>query len=401
VYIERLYQTLLVIAPDYTDNGRLSPLKSFQQLALAQISEALSMITRADFTANWLLETALDRSMEVTTTDVQNLDRVAFLLSNRRLPASAMGVVFRELWQSRLSNGVERAFSSAYTRFSNLPSNATPGGGKVKPIKIDHSQFGHQVDFENMSFATLLIVLRMPAHFLLCTPREQRFIAQLVEDFGVFVKEYVNVAWCEYARPHLEIDEKLRTMSLVDIKAYIQCNHKKFSARVKSVELFSDRLSRREYDALLRHNSLLPIRPGKREWIGTHSFDSFQPDLARVAFLPTSPRDAAGNFTVLFVARRGSEPAVRDYDFAGLYKVLVERIKFHNDLPLLSTAERIEAADLVGRAVTIYNYFAFLAPPETATTAGVARFIGATEIYERVTTRSAYQKLRFDSSLYL
>jgi hypothetical protein len=390
MYVQRMSQIIAVIAPQYGDFGAKTARETFLGLAFAQVQYALNQLPGGS-DVNLKLESALDQSMVVMPVGAS--DNVTFLVANKTKTPVELALLFNDMWTARLTNGVRRA--------TTAPAIGLPGGSRtLQHVHIDFSTFAMQNGLADLPFATVLMALRLPAQSILATPREQRFFANALADFLVFDREYRACKRAETFRPAVSAEKELSMMTLTEVRSFIQYHSKTMSARLKDTDVFSDRASLKEFEYLVKTTGALPFRLGKREWLGTHSFDSFQPDMAHVRALPASLRDALGNPLTLYVARRGSEPARRYYDYAGLFKMIVDRIKSHNALPPDRVPERVVLASGVGQAVTVYNYFAFLAQPEMVQKCTLVRFVSAGEIYDKIDHRTGYQNLHFESSLY-
>ena len=130
-------------------------------------------------------------------------------------------------------------------------------------------------------------------------------------------------------------------------------------------------------------------------WFAAHSFETNQPQLAALTKSAATFVSADGVEFAASIAlkRRGSEPIGRGYDYHGLHQTLEQRVRAYNEAAAgrarASSQELQTAMNDAGRAVTVYNYFAFLAP-----TLPAGNFITAGDI-ERRLLNDYYADVRF------
>lgn len=226
------------------------------------------------------------------------------------------------------------------------------------------------------SMFSLLQLLTTPLMSALQTGREQRFVNKLVGDYQVFVRLYTahvavrervvldanapnySEAAAKYMLRHL--DSLIRLLTADEIHRLV------LSEDLRIPDIFIDTNSRADLRALIDGLPSKPIVRTSSElsdelWKGCHSYVTDQPDMVVVTrssqnVPPTLlPRKLA-------IKHRGSEPLSRGYDYDALFRDIEHSVVLYNDSATRGDPSQT-LYDETARRVTIYNYFAFLAPP--------------------------------------
>lgn len=239
-------------------------------------------------------------------------------------------------------------------------------------VQTSSAEFG--TDVECAPIAGLIRLLRTPFAAAMQTGRERRFVSKMQGDLNVFAKLYKQVlasrnrVVLDTQHPHYSpeaaefmekrFDANLETLRVSDVHGLV------ISESMQLHKLFIDTASSKELENKivgLPRTVLEPVRPTSIDnmrhlWRGSHTFVTSMPDLLVVG---RSPATVAGTDLPkkLFIVQRGSEPLSRGYDYNTLYEKFLGAFTEYN----ASTTQMLYVE--VARRVTIYNYFAFLAPP--------------------------------------
>lgn len=262
-------------------------------------------------------------------------------------------------------------------------------------------------------FQTLISLLKTPTALALATPREQSYFEKIDADFAMFAHNYramrtaqengENGGWF-YVNAAQSVQEQFQKMVTAELaKISLQAIRTLVQTRMHDViaigKLFVDERSETELANLLDKNDALPKRdimrvaPTKLKWRGSHTAHDSQPSMARIDFVQVLSADRLTNRLNLVIVQRGSEPEARGYDYNGLHNLIDTACKRYNGeqakaAPSQSALEYWAAQ--AGRAVTIYNYFAFLAERLSEQS-----FMSAEEIVRRIDAQ-VYTNITFD-----
>lgn len=233
-------------------------------------------------------------------------------------------------------------------------------------------------------FGPLLQLLQTPFASIFQTGRERRYVRKLRGDYDSFVRLYL----CKRAAAHnIELDASAPNYSDAAIKYMLE----RFNADVESMrvddiyraticddfrmrDLFVDVASRSELRGLIdslprsatqtvqQQNVEVASLVASETWKGNHSYASPHPDLLVVS-QSYEQVPSTGLPRSLVVVQRGSEPLNHGYDFGALFAAVEYSVNQYN-ATARSNAPSEEWYNEAGRQVTIYNYFAFLAPAQ-------------------------------------
>ena len=229
---------------------------------------------------------------------------------------------------------------------------------------------------------TLIDALRLPVMTAFQTARERRFFEKIAVDYESVMRVYVsalanaeNVALYKTQSHYSAVANDNFRRRVADDMA-----EKGIDDTLNTIRnfvnplpqnLFYDDASEAEFRQLA--SSIRPYELETKEyttaetWMGTHSFSKTQPVMAVVQQDKATTNVDGKEFpNRLLLKRRGSEPLGRGYDYAGLQTMLERAINAYNAVMQSANKNAFtlqRASDAVGRLVTLYNYFAFLAQP--------------------------------------
>jgi hypothetical protein len=226
--------------------------------------------------------------------------------------------------------------------------------------------------------ATLLQAFLLPISQALATVRERRYFARLRTLFGQFVARYRTERYEQITRPstgswrndplanrHVpaidaEISRELAQLSATRVNVIARRWHaREFDSMLVDVD------SRRELQQLLSKKVLNTLSgPGRAfgdrqtDWQGTHTVRTAQPAREYVSYI------GGDQAPTRIIVHRGSAPLNFNYDYDGLH-ARAQHLAFEYERDTnRDDAWRARQRAAIERVVLIYNYFAFIAPPE-------------------------------------
>lgn len=261
---------------------------------------------------------------------------------------------------------------------------------KMQPTQLSELQtsaleFGTAV--RDAPFGPLIHLLRSPFASIFQTGRERRYVRKLHGDYETFVRLYK----CKRAAAHnIVLETSAPNYSAEAVKYMLD----RFNPHVESLrideiyratiddefqmrDLFIDVASRcelrskieglpRSVKQIAQQQNIEVASLGDsittETWRGNHSFASPYPDLLVVS-QSYGQVPSTGLPRSLIIVQRGSEPLNHGYDFAALFAAVEYSVNQYN----ASARTNAPSEDWyyeAGRQVTIYNYFAFLAPSQ-------------------------------------